>query len=249
MRVAAIQTEVIWEDIWRNLKNAKHLIGCAAGEGCDLAVLPELFATGVTLETCGFEENSHGPTCSMLSNAARENRICVVGSYIQKRPGKKPYNALVVYNVEGCLICEYKKINLFQYGGEHLAYSPGKKQAKFNLGGFSVSPTVCYDLRFPSFYSRENSLHLVAANWPNPRREHWITLLCARAIETQSYVVGANITGKNPKNTFFGASMIVSPHGEILAQAGDGEEIIYADISLEDVLGYRRKYQTYSPKQ
>ncbi|MBU0762042.1 MAG: carbon-nitrogen family hydrolase [Candidatus Altiarchaeota archaeon] len=243
MNVCAIQLRIKWENPGENICRAMKLVGEAADMGCELACLPELFATGVTLEPQKYAEKTNGPTCTALSDAAKENAITVVGSFIEESLGKKPYNTVVVYDKRGRLVCKYRKMKLFRYGGEHLVYSPGKKNATFELGGFKVMPHICYDLRFAGLFSKLNcEFHVVVANWPSPRKDHWVTLLKARAIETQSFVLGVNMVGKNLKNTFFGASQIISPHGEVLASAGGKEQIISADISVKEVREYRSKY-------
>ncbi len=246
MLVAAAQLNVKWEEPDLNFDAAEKLIETASSEGCEMVCLPELFSTGVTLNPERFAEDVKGRTCIFLSSQARMRKIYVVGSFIEKNGGKDPLNSLVVFDKAGKIACKYSKMNLFKYGGEHKAYSSGSKHTSFSALGFKIFPYICYDLRFPSLFTDALKLgadfFIVCANWPNPRREHWVTLLRARAIETQSYVMGVNMVGASPKNTFFGASMIVSPHGDILSMGKDDECVVSAEVAPSDVSDYRGKF-------
>jgi len=247
MRVAAAQMDIIWEEPEHNLETAKGFLEEAFEKECDLILFPELFSTGVTLKAESFAQQYNGETCRFLQDAAKKYGMCVAGSFIEKNPCNHPFNTLVAFDDTGELLCKYSKRNLFAYGGEDTAYSQGVKSSAFNLGGFNISPFICYDLRFPTLFmdAKESmgvNFFIVTANWPEPRKDHWVTLLKARAIETQSYVLGVNQVGSNPENTFFGASMVVSPHGEVLTEDSEHQGLIFADIDVEYVKSYREKY-------
>ncbi|MFH0861957.1 MAG: carbon-nitrogen family hydrolase [Candidatus Altiarchaeota archaeon] len=247
MRVGLAQLDIGWEDQERNYEKAAGLISKAAEDGCEVVCLPELFSTGVTLDSGRFAESRDGGTFKFLRRQAMENRITVVGSYIEENGGHLPLNTSITFDAKGTVLSKYHKTHLFTYGGEDKGYSLGKPSAvAYRLGEFTATTAICYDLRFPGLFQagldKGADLLIVQANWPNPRKSHWDTLLKARAIECQAYVAGVNQAGKSPNNTFFGASKIVNPHGEVIAEAGDKEGFIAADISAEDVRKNREKY-------
>ncbi|MFH1054991.1 MAG: carbon-nitrogen family hydrolase [Candidatus Altiarchaeota archaeon] len=248
MNVACVQLDVVWEEPSENIAHAGELIKEAVKSGADLVCLPELFSTGVTRTPKKFAESLDGPTCSFLFKKAREHGIYLVGSYIQKNPAGLPRNSVVAYDPKGSAVCRYYKNRLFTYDREHRYYSPGKGVVAFKACGFTVSPFICYDLRFPELFraavGKGADMFIVAANWPNPRKEHWVTLLKARAIENQAYVVGVNRVGNSPKHSFFGGSMIVSPKGEVVAEAGDGEEVLIGEAKSDEIASWRREFPT-----
>jgi predicted amidohydrolase len=109
-----------------------------------------------------------------------------------------------------------------------------------------AAPFICYDLRFPEVFRaaarRGAEIFLVIANWPDRREQHWVTLLQARAIENLAYVVGVNRSGRDPEHVYPGRSMIIDPHGKILADAGGGEAVISAEIDPAEVRNWRRDF-------
>jgi predicted amidohydrolase len=120
---------------------------------------------------------------------------------------------------------------------------PGEKPVVLSCGEVRVAPAVCYDLRFPELFRAVRAdVWCVLANWPTPRVEHWLTLLKARAIENQAYVIGVNRCGRDPGNEYPGRSQIISPRGEVLADAGDGEGIIQAALDMPALEAYRREF-------
>jgi predicted amidohydrolase len=134
----------------------------------------------------------------------------------------------------------------FTLGGESQHYAAGSGVVTFIWQNFVVSPLVCYDLRFPELFraatQRGAQLMTVIANWPVARIQHWVTLLQARAIENQAYVAGVNRCGDDPKLKYSGRSLIVSPHGDILADAGDGEKVIGAELDLPGLIKWRADF-------
>ena len=247
MKIACVQTEIVWEDQARNFLKAGSLIKNASKEGADLVCLPELFSTGVTMDSLKFAEGLSGPTCSFLSETSKKNGTYILGSFIEKsNGGELPKNSVVLYDHYGKLVCKYSKNHVFTFGNECVSYSNGSGIANYKIGEFVFFPFICYDLRFPEIFraaiDKGANAFIISANWPNPRKEHWMTLLKTRAIENQSYVIGINRAGKSPDLTFFGSSMILSPKGEVIAEAGDKEEIIYGNIDAKEVSDWREKF-------
>lgn len=245
MKIACVQLNIQWENRDENFGKTEKLIKEAKRAGAELVCLPELFSTGVTDKSQENAEGQEGQTSLFLSEQAKLNQIYLVGSYISKDNGL-PKNVAAVYNPQGKLVALYEKIHVFTYNGEDKFYSAGNHLTTFPLGGFGVAPFICYDLRFPEIFRRavdkKANVFIVIANWPNPRKDHWVTLLKARAIENQSYVVGVNRCGTSPKLSFFGNSMIVSPKGDVLAQAGENEEVLVGDISLDVLNDWRTSF-------
>jgi predicted amidohydrolase len=155
----------------------------------------------------------------------------------------KGRNECVTFSPEGNLLARYSKMQPFVPGGEGAAYEAGEKALTFSCGEISVSPFICYDLRFPevarSAAPRRPHLMTFIASWPNMRLHHWPRLLQARAIENQCYVAGVNRIGNDPKLQHSGRTMIIDPHGEILADAGNAECVIQAQLDLRWLAEYR----------
>ena len=132
----------------------------------------------------------------------------------------------------------------FAPGGEAQHYVAGERAVVFRWGDCRVSPFICYDLRFPEIFREAAAAHrpelfVVIASWPEKRISHWMALLKARAIENQAYVVGVNRIGSDPYYAYTGQSAIIDPHGEVLADAGEGEGVIRAELDLATLRKYR----------
>ena len=133
----------------------------------------------------------------------------------------------------------------FSFGGEDKWFAKGTSNVTITIENVRVSLFICYDLRFADHFWRlapETDLYIVPANWPSVRRQHWITLLDARAIENQAFVMGVNRVGTGGSLVYEGDSRIVGPFGEVLAEAGPGETILYADVDPQVVVDIRSTY-------
>jgi predicted amidohydrolase len=154
-------------------------------------------------------------------------------------------NQAIVAGSSGDIIETYTKLHPFTPGGESEHYQAGKQIVTFKWHEFTVAPFVCYDLRFPEIFReatmRGAEMFLVIANWPIARFEHWITLLRARAIENQAYVLGVNRCGADPQVRYPGRTMLVDPTGVVRADAGDREGLLVADISIDLVKQVREQ--------
>ncbi len=204
----------------------------------DLLMLPEMWNTGYALEQIDQLADPGGErTCEFFSNFCREHQVNVLaGSVAVKRPDGGVTNTLHVFDREGRVSAEYSKIHLFQLMNEHLHLQAGDSVCRFDLEGVPAGAMICYDIRFPEL-ARKLALSgsrvlFVPAEWPHPRLHHWRTLLQARAIENQMYVVACNTVGESGGSSFFGHSMVIDPWGEVLAEAEEEETILEADIDL-----------------
>lgn len=246
MKIACIQFNIEWEDQEANFFKVEKLIAEAKQSGVELVCLPELFSTGVTENSLAFAEEKNGKTLLFLSNQAKKNRIHLIGSFIKKNRSGLPKNIAVIIDPNGKVINNYEKIHLFTYNKEDKFYSNGHKLISFKNKKFKIAPFICYDLRFPEIFRavivEKVNVFVIVANWPNPRKDHWVSLLKARAIENQAFLIGVNRTGTSPKLSFFGNSMIISPKGDIIACGGETEEIVIGDIEIKDLEDWRRNF-------
>ena len=244
MNAFAFQFDIAWEYKPANLEKVRRLLSGASPEKDSLIVLPEMFATGFSMNVNAVAENDGGETEQFLASTAKEFGIWLIaGAAMRGRDGKVRNKALVL-SPEGKLIAFYAKMHPFTPGGEADHYTAGERPVAFRWGDCMVSPFVCYDLRFPEIFREAAAAHrpelfAVIANWPEKRIQHWVRLLQARAIENQAYVVGVNRVGSDQFYTYPGRSLIVDPQGEVLADAGDREGFIQAKLDLMNLRKYR----------
>jgi predicted amidohydrolase len=241
-RIAAVQHDIVWEDRDANFTRLAPQVAGAVGAGAELVLLTETFSTGFSM-TPGIGEPEGGPSSQFLLGQAAEHGVWVAGSCPEVAPdGALPYNSLVLAGPDGT-VHRYRKLHPFTHAGEHERFRAGGAPLTVEIAGLRVTPFICYDLRFADVFWRagpDTDVYLVPANWPSPRRLHWQTLLQARAIENQAYVVGCNRVGTAGDGTeHAGDSRIVSPMGELLATASGVETIVLADVDPAEVTATR----------
>ncbi len=242
MRIAAVQHDIVWEDREANFERLAPQVRRAVGAGAELVLLTETFSTGFSM-TPGIGEPEDGPSAGFLTAQAAEHGVWVGGSCPEiADDGELPYNSFVLAGPDGTTH-RYRKINPFTHGGERERFRAGKDPVTVEIGGLRITLFICYDLRFADVFWRAapgTDVYLVPANWPAPRRQHWQTLLAARAIENQAYVVGCNRVGTAGDGLeHSGDSRIVSPMGELLATAAGVETIVLADVDAAEVRATR----------
>ncbi len=245
-RIAAVQHDIVWEDRDANFARLAPLIAGAAGLGAGLVLLTETFSTGFSMSP-GIGEPEDGPSAQFLRARAAEHGVWVGGSCPEIADGEDlPYNSFVLAGPDGTTH-RYRKLHPFTHAGEHERFRAGDGPLTVRIDGLRVTPFVCYDLRFADVFWRaapSTDVYLVPANWPSPRREHWRTLLRARAIENQAYVVGVNRVGTAGDGTeHAGDSRIVSPTGELLATAAGVETVLVADVDAAEVAATRDRFR------
>lgn len=250
MKVAAVQHDIVWEDPDANFRRLAPLVADAAAEGARLVVLTEMYSTGFSSDTARIAEPEGGPSTRFLADQAVGQGVWVCGSLPERAAGAdRPTNCLVLAGPGGELH-RYAKVHPFSYAREHERFAPGDRLVTVEVEGVRVSLFVCYDLRFADeFWSLAHGTdcYLVVANWPAPRRDHWRTLLRARAIENQAYVVGVNRAGSGGGLDYAGDSAVIGPFGEELAVATDdgpvgAEQTLYADVDPAHVGAIRARY-------
>ena len=227
MRVALVETDTVWEDPAANRARLRQLLPAA-----DVAVLPEFAFTGFTLAPRPDPDAE-----PFLADLARERGQALVAGYI----GEGPRNVAVAVDAAGAVLARYAKLHPFTYADEHRHYRSGDDVPVFELGGVRAAMLICYDLRFPEVFRdaalRGAELFFVIANWPTQRVEHWRTLLRARAIENQAFVVGVNRVGTDPRFRYVSSSLVAGPQGDVVHE-GPG----VVDVDPEVVREWRREF-------
>ena len=245
IRVAAVQHDTVWEDPEANFARLAPMIAGAATAGAQLVVLTEMYATGFSMDADRIAEPFDGPSASFLVEQARLHQVWVCGSVPGRAPGAdRPSNCLVLAGPDET-VHRYAKIHPFTYAREHERYEAGDTHVTVDVEGVRVSLFVCYDLRFADEFwglADRTDAYVVVANWPASRREHWRTLLRARAIENQAYVVGVNRVGSGGGLEYAGDSAIVDPFGVVLAEASGSEAVLVADVDPDVVVATRERF-------
>ncbi len=244
MRVAAIQLDIVWEDAPANFRRAEKRIQEAAALGASLVVLPEMFACGFSLRPERVAEAPGGPTESFLLGVAADIGVTLIAGVPLHLGAEKPNNCAVLVTPEG-EVRRAGKLHPFTFAQEHEHYAFANEVRSWTIGGLRVTPLVCYDLRFPEPFrlaADQTDLYVVIANWPERRRVHWQTLLRARAIENQAFVLGVNRVGDGDGLHYTGDSAIVSPWGETLAGAAEQEAVLVADLDGAAITAARANF-------
>lgn len=244
MNIIGLQIEIAWEDKAANHAKVLSLLDRVKPQPGSLVALPEMFATGFSMNVAGIHDTDSRETQSFLSQTAVDYRIYLLGGVVVKDASGRGRNECVIYAPDGSEFARYTKLQPFTLGGESANYLAGESTRVFSLEEFNLATFICYDLRFPEIFRsaarRNANLYSVIACWPIAREEHWVTLLKARAIENQSYIIGVNQAGRDPKFTYPGRSLIIHPSGDILADAGREEGWISAQIDLDELHKYRK---------
>ena len=246
MHLAGVQLDSVWEDKKASHEKVRALVAAAALPKDTLLALPEMFATGFSMNVAAIAEGGNGETETFLAGLAKEHGIFVTGGIVAKAPAGRGLNQSVTFGPDGVLRARYSKIHPFSYAGETKYYAPGTETLVFGWGAATVSPFVCYDLRFPEIFrnavKKGAQVLTVIANWPEPREAHWLALLKARAIENQAFVIGVNRCGRDPKFAYSGRGQVLDPRGNVLADGGNAEGVFRAEIDFAGLLSYRKDF-------
>jgi predicted amidohydrolase len=243
VKIALLQMNIAWEDVPENHRRAAAMLAEAASGGARLAILPEMFNTGFSMDSRRIAQPPGGPSESFLLAQAKSLNLWILAS-IPESGEPAPRNMALLVSPTGA-VTRYAKIHPFSYAGEHEHYAAGERVVTANVEGLRVTPFVCYDLRFPEPFrlaAADTDLYAVVANWPDERREHWRTLLRARAIENQAYVAGVNRVGDGGRLHYAGDSAVISPLGETLAEGANRESVHFADVDPEVVGKLRSRF-------
>lgn len=240
--ITAVQPDIIWEDVAQNLDRLNEMLEGKLDQ-TDLLILPETFTTGFTMRANLFAEEENGLTISWMKEVASKNNCYVTGSLIVREDGNI-YNRLYWISPDG-IVGSYDKRHLFRMGREDEYFTNGESRLILNLGKFRFLPQICYDLRFPVFARNQNDYDILfyVANWPAPRHLVWETLLRARAIENQAYVIGVSRAGIDGMGVdHLGGSCVVDPLGRIEHILGKDAGILNFGIDLKKIREFRKKF-------
>jgi predicted amidohydrolase len=243
LKVTIIQSDLAWENKALNINHFDSIISDIE-ENTDLIILPEMFTTGFTMKPEKFAEDINGETANWMRSTAKSKKSALAGSIIVSQNGSH-YNRLIFSDSTGN-VSWYDKRHLFRMGNEHNNYCQGDERMIADLKGWKICPLICYDLRFPVWSRNKNDydILLYVANWPESRREIWVTLLVARAIENQCYVIGVNRVGKDGNEiNYSGDSMVISPRGNVISETrAYTESIETVELSISDLTEFRQKF-------
>lgn len=240
-RVVLVQHDIVWQDVEANLRALEHML---EGVVADVVVLPEMFQTGFVVEPSAVV-GAAAATLEWMRRQARRMDAAVVGSFAV-REDDRCYNRMYFVRPDG-VVEYYDKRHLFSPGGEAECFTAGAERRVVEWRGVRYLLQVCYDLRFP-VWSRQRGDYDVAlyvALWPKPRREVWRTLLRARAIENQAYVIGVNRVGMEPGLEYSGDSMVVDACGRVVMDMESRRGIAVADIDIESLGAFRSKFAVW----
>ena len=244
LTVTLVQSELVWESPAENRSHFDHLLNAELNS--DLVVLPEMFSTGFSMDSSSLAESMNGPTVNWMLNKAAALGTTLCGSLIIEDGGRY-FNRFLWVQADG-IIQHYDKRHLFRMSTENDHYSAGNEKLVVELQGFRICPQICYDLRFP-VWSRnggEVDLLLYVANWPQVRRDHWIALLKARAIENQCYVVGVNRVGTDGNGiSYSGDSVARDYNGLPLLEMASVTDPGMVTLDKNSLAEYRIQFPAY----
>ena len=246
LNISCIQSDLAWENIDSNLYMFSEKLKLIPKD-TDIVVLPEMFTTGFSMKSVELAESMDGNSFNWMKEQAKKQNKIIIGSIIIKE-NKNYYNRCITMFPNGEFYT-YDKGHLFRMEKEHEDFTKGETKTIFKHNGWRICTLICYDLRFPVWSRNKNDYDLLIyiASWPESRREVWNTLLKARAIENQSYVIGVNRIGKDGEGiTYSGDTVIIDPKGRIIQKAKDYEnEIISAELSLNELNQFREKFPVF----
>ncbi len=264
LTITTIQTNLVWENKIANLQALEKKIN-GLEEKTEIIVLPEMFSTGFSMQPQLLAETMEGETVQWMKEVASKNKVILTGSIIIEEDGNF-YNRLIWMLPNG-QFGAYDKRHLFGFAEEDKHYTAGNKRLIASAKGWKINLQICYDLRFPVWarnrilqtdsstdegasteiptngITPEYDILIYVANWPERRNHAWKTLLCARAIENQCYVIGVNRVGRDGNNiNHSGNSLVIDPLGEVLYHMADDEDIFTITLEKEHLQDVRNKF-------
>ncbi len=244
LKISCIQNDVIARNPVANRRHLDEMLKTV--ENTDIIVFPETFTTGFPADPNEFAEEVGGTTMQWMEKIAREKNCAVCGTIILKNNGF--YNSFIWMEPDGKYYL-YNKRHLFTMGGE-IGLNRGEERITIEYKGWRIRPFVCYDMRFPVWNRNsfkdgkyEYDLAIFTAEWPEKKSEVWNTLLRARAIENQAYIVGVNRVGIDDSDIKYrGETMILNMKGRVVAQASEGECVVNGEVNMEDLTAFRNYF-------
>lgn len=252
LTITTIQTNLHWENRDANLRMLEDKLRNLE-QPTEIVVLPEMFSTGFSMRPAELAESMDGETVNWMKDMSARYKVVLAGSVIIEEEGKF-YNRFIWMLPNGQYGI-YDKRHRFAFAGEDRFYTAGNKRMIASVKGWKINLQVCYDLRFPVWARQqlhtndsdepvpEYDVLIYVANWPERRSHAWKTLLCARAIENQCYVIGVNRVGKDGNDIYHsGNTMVIDPLGEVLYHMADEEDIFTITLQREHLENVRSKF-------
>ena len=248
MRIAALQFDIAWMDPARNWATIERLAASANLSAGDFVLLPELADTGFTMDP---PPAGRPDPVEATAQLARRHKVWMQSGHAERDATTGAlHNAASIIRPDGSVAGTYRKMHLFSPAREDQHYAPGDTISVIDVpltdGTWRVAPFICYDLRFPELFRLAAlagaEVFTVGANWPGSRAVHRRALAVARAIENQAFVIACNRIGHDPQAAYHGDSFVVAPSGEIIAEAGDGELALIAELDRNELLRWRDKF-------
>lgn len=254
MKIAAIQIHSVLGGVDENYASVDKAMKDAVHQGAELLVLPEMWNTAFYPSNVKAMADIKGQrTQQFLSAFAEHYGVAIVGGSVATRQKDGLYNTTYVVDHKGQVVSEYNKVHLFSLGKEGDFFRPGNKANVFTLNNTPMASLICYDIRFPE-WARTAALAgaqvlFVPAAWPRERLAHWRVLNTARAIENQCFVVAVNACGPTGEYTFAGHSLVIDPLGNILAEAGESDEILCIDMDVTAAQRVRESMHIFADRR
>jgi omega-amidase len=241
LKITVFQGYIFWENVDKNLQHIELRLS-GIREKTDLIILSEMFNTGFSMNAETLAEPMNGKTMQWMQAMAKKYDCVITGSLIIAQ-NDKFYNRLIWMRADGTYEC-YDKRHLFGLGKEDKTYTAGSKRLIVELKGWKICPIICYDLRFPVWVRNKDAAYdllLVVANWPEKRALHWRTLIPARAVENQSYIIAVNRVGHDGNEVYHsGDSTCIDPMGNVVYYKRDEEDVYTFTINPEELIKTRR---------
>ncbi|WP_127586578.1 carbon-nitrogen family hydrolase [Paenibacillus koleovorans] len=256
MRVSVLQMDIAIGEPDRNFERLSELLQQAVQvePKPDVIICPEMWNTGYALDRIQQLADLQGErTKTMIGEFSREHGVHIIAGSIAERTDDDVRNTIYAFDRQGDVNGTYSKIHLFRLMDEEKHLKAGDTLGELTIDDVQVGAMICYDIRFPEL-TRKLALNgakvlFVPAEWPHPRLHHWRTLLMARAIENQMYVVACNRVGRSGTTDFFGHSLIIDPWGEVMAEGDESECILTAELDLELVDSVRGRIPVFKDRR
>ncbi|MCP5098775.1 MAG: carbon-nitrogen family hydrolase [Chloroflexi bacterium] len=237
-----------------NLEKVREMTAVSAKQGADIVVFPELWSTGYDLENADrYATGTDSGMFAEMAALAQSHQIAILGSCLSLMPDGGYGNTAVFFNKSGQSFAQYSKMHLFRLMQEEQYLTAGDAGVVADSAWGKSGIAICYDLRFPELFRNYAlagaKIVFIPAEWPHPRLAHWQTLLQARAIENQMYVVACNRVGSSKGTDFFGHSCIIDPWGKVLVEGGEDEGVLTAVIDLNLVNEVRQKIPVFADRR
>ncbi len=253
LKITLGQMQIAVGDVRKNMNTAEEMITEATAHGSHLIVLPELWSTGYALDQSRDLANQlNVGVFAQVATWATQHKISIVGSMLEKR-GLEVTNSGTFFAPNGRLMGVYRKIHLFRLMEEDRWLQPGAAPLLMDLPWGSTGMAICYDLRFPELFRRYAvqgaKMIVMPSEWPIERIDHFRTLVQARAIENQCFMVVTNNAGPSGDKTFGGHSMIVDPWGKIVVEIGETPMLVTAEIDMDYVDVVRNRIPVFEDRR